>query len=405
MPTYKYRAKKDPQNTVDGLVEASSEKEAIEKVSQLGYIPVHIEELPRSARPLVSAAAKPSGKVKSRQITIFSRQLASLLKAGVPILNSLDIISEQSESSGLKDMIAAIHSAVKDGSAFSSALAQHPRIFPSLYIAMIRAGEDSGALSESLLRIADYRAKQEEMFSHLRMAMAYPLLMAGIGLATIVFMLAFVMPRLIKIYSTMEQQLPLPTQIVISLSNNLRQGWPWIILIAAAVTFISRSQLRTQTGRLMLSVIKLHIPVYGAFVLKAEIARFSSTLELLIKAGIPILKALEISIPVLENEIIKNNLRGSYKALEQGGSFGRSLKNSKLFPLFMSNLIVVGEESGKLEEALREVAGAYERDTDEAMKVFSSLLEPLMILSMGIIVGFIVISMLLPIFEINVITQ
>ncbi len=406
MAIYKYRAKKDPQNTVEGTVEAFSEKDAIEKVHQLGYLPVSIEEDRSAARLLRPSAEKPrGGRVASKEITTFSRQLSSLLKAGVPILNALDIISEQSENPNFKGNMRAIRNAVKDGASFSSALSQQGSVFSSLYLAMIRTGENSGTLPEALLRIAEYRAKQEEMFGRLRMALAYPVLMAFVGAGTVLFMLTFVMPRLMNIYSSMEQSLPLPTRIVILVSSSLRQWWPWIAVGCVLFAFVIKKQAATQAGRVSLSVITLHIPIYAKFVLKAEIARFSRTLELLIKGGIPILKALEISIPVLENEVIKGALRKSCKELEQGGSFGRSLKNSRLFPLFMSNLIVVGEESGRIDDALREVANAYERDTDEALRVMSSLLEPVMILVMGLIVGFIVVAMLLPIFEINVITH
>ena len=215
-------------------------------------------------------------------------------------------------------------------------------------------------------------------------------------------MLTFVMPRLMKIFINLGQDLPLPTKILIFTSNGLRQWGFWIILILALIILIFRRQMRTKTGRISLSLLKLHLPLYGKFTLKAELARFSRTLELLIKNGIPILQAMDIATPVLENEIIKNQLSKSYKELEQGGSLGRSLRNSRLFPLFMTNLIIVGEESGKLDEALSEIASSYERDTDEAMRIMASLLEPLMILAMGLIVGFIVVAMLLPIFQINV---
>ncbi|MFA6216159.1 MAG: type II secretion system F family protein [Candidatus Omnitrophota bacterium] len=402
MPVYTYRAKKDPQNIIEGRVEGRSEKEAIEKISLLGYIPIHIEECASSAARETSSFNRSIGKIRSAEVTIISRQLASLLKSGVPILASLNIIAEQSENTSLKTMVRNVHDAVKEGSTFSATLMQYPDAFPPIYIAMIRVGEDSGSLPEMLLRISDYRSKQEEMFARFRMAMAYPMLMAMVGVGTIIFMLTFVMPRLLNIYLTMEQKLPLPTQILINTSKGLRDWGGWILLIMIAVIFVAAKQLKSAAGRSFLSVFKLHIPVFGKFILKAELSRFCRTLELLIQSGIPILKALEVGIPILENEVIKGKLRNSYKDLEQGGSFGRSLKNASLFPLFMTNLIIVGEESGKLDEALSEVASSYERDTDEAMKVMSSLLEPLMILGIGLIVGFIVIAMLLPIFEINV---
>ncbi|MDB4349907.1 type II secretion system F family protein [Omnitrophica bacterium] len=401
MPTYNYRAKKGSEGVVEGKIDARTEKEAIEKLGQIGYLPIRIEEAGKPAQRATFALGKVPAKIKSRQITIFSRELASLLKSGVPILNAIDIISEQSEDQKLRNVLRDVYSAIRDGDAFSSVLSRHPNIFPPLYVAMIRAGENSGALSDALLRIADHRAKQEEIISRFRMASIYPILMALVGLATVIFMLTFVMPRLMQIFLRIGQELPLPTQILISISTILRERWQAVILLLLVLILILRGQTKTRAGRFSTSLLKLRLPLFGKFMLKAELARFGRTLELLIRNGIPILRAINIAIPVLDNEIIKNQLKQSYKDLEQGGSFGRSLKNSALFPAFMSNLIIVGEESGKLEEALAEVSTSYERDVDEAVKIMSNLLEPLMILVMGLIVGFIVIAMLLPIFEIN----
>jgi len=404
MAIYKYRAKKGPQEIIEATIEAQSEKEAIEKLSSLGYVPVHIEEYTQATTSQEdSLENRPFAKIKSREITIFTRQLATLLKSGVPILDAINIIREQSENPNLKNILKNIHNAVKDGATFSSVLTQYRQVFSSLYIAMIRAGEDSGALSDALLRIADYRAKQEEVLSRFRMALAYPILMVIVGLSTIIFMLAFVMPRLMKIFLNMGQELPLPTRILISVSNGLRHWWLWVIL--ALFVLIIRRQAKQKAAKFFLSHLKIHLPLFGKLMLKAELGRFSRTLELLIKSGIPILKAIEVAIPVVDNEVVKERLKASCRELEQGGSFGRSLKNSKLFPLFISNLIIVGEESGKLTDALGEVANSYERDTDEAIKIMTNLLEPLMILIMGLIVGFIVVAMLLPIFEINVMVR
>ena len=406
MTRYKYRAKKGPNDFIDGAIEALSDKEAVEKLSRMGYIPIRMRAAKEKDNDGPAKAGsffnRPLNRLKPRQITIFSRQLASLLKSGLPILKALNIISEQSENPRLKNVLQDIHNAVKDGVAFSSALSRFPKLFSFLYIAMIQAGENTGQLSESLLRIADYRARQEEIFSRFRMALAYPVLMMSVGLATVVFMLTFVMPRLMRIYVNMGQDLPLPTRILIAVSNGIRQWWFWIVLILLTAVLVIMRQAKTKTGRLSLSLLRLHMPVFGKFILKAELSRFSRTLELLIKNGIPILKAIDTAIPVVQNEVIKNHLKKSCKELKEGSSFGKSLKSSKLFPLFMSNLIIVGEESGRLEAALSEIADSYQRDTDEAIKMMSSLLEPVMILVMGLIVGFIVMAMLLPIFEINI---
>lgn len=402
MAIYKYRAKKGPADIVEGTIDAHSEAEAVEKINQLGFTPVRIEKPATAFEPQAAALNRTLFMIKAREITIFSRQLASLLKSGVPILNSLNIISEQSENPNLKLMLRDIHNAVKNGATFSSTLSVYPNVFPALYIAMIRIGEDTGKLSDVLLRIADYRQKEEEMFSRFRMALAYPLFMALVGIATVVFMLTFVMPRLTGLFVNMGQELPLPTQILISVSNALRFSWFWIVLVLAIAIMLIKRELKTKAGKISFGVLQLRLPLFGKFVLKAELARFCRTLELLIRNGIPILRAIDIAVPVLDNEIIKSQLRQSYKELEQGGSFGRSLRSSKIFPLFMSNLISVGEASGEIDDALSEVASAYERDTDEAIRVISSLLEPVMILGMGLIVGFIVVAMLLPVFQINI---
>lgn len=404
MNTYRFRAKKGPQELIEGTVEADSEKEAIEKVTAMGYLPVCIEENPSAAGPSrLQAAGVSSVRMKSREITVFSRELASLLKAGVPILRAINVILEQTQDQKLRRILKDMHDALKDGATFSSALSRYPQVFSPFYIALIRAGEDSGALSDALLRIADYRLKQEDLLSRFRMALAYPILMALVGLATIIFMLTFVMPRLMRIFLGLGQDLPIPTKILISTSNFLRQWWVWVIL--ALFILVARRQSRTEAAKLFLSRIKLGLPVFGKLILKSELSRFCRTLELLLKSGIGLLQAITVALPVVGNSILKEQIQNSRQELEKGGSFGRSLKNSQFLPVFMTNLIIIGEESGKLTGALEEVASSYERDTDEAIKIMTNLLEPLMILGMGLVVGFIVVAMLLPIFEINVMAR
>lgn len=405
MPTFIYRAKKGPQEVTEGTVEAQSEKEAIEKLSVLGYIPLSLGQLGAQAeqKPAAPMPQGVHGKIRSPEITILSRQLASLLRSGVPILTSLNIIAEQSDNAALRSVVRSIHNTVKEGNTFSASLGGYPRIFSSLYIAMIRTGEDSGVLPDVLLRIADYRTKQEEALSRFRMALAYPVLMVFVGLGTVVFMLTFVMPRLLKIFLSMGQDLPMPTKILLATSRALSHWWFWAGLTLIAL--ILWRQAKSEAAQIPLSRLKLHLPLFGKFILKGELARFSRTMEVLLRSGIPILRAINVAIPVVSNKIITEQMRVSYKELEQGGSFGGSLKSSKVFPVFMTNLIIVGEESGKLADAFSEVATSYERDTEEAVRVMTNLLEPAMILVMGLIVGFIVVAMLLPIFEINVMVK
>ncbi|MFH1478841.1 MAG: type II secretion system F family protein [Candidatus Omnitrophota bacterium] len=411
MAIFNYRAKKETGERIEGRIEAQSEKEAIERLSKQGYLPISLEEeksgsqstpTKESAPPITAAVKASRGRIKSRDLTLFTRSLASLLKAGVPILGALSVVLEQSESPRLKEILRNIYNEVKRGATFSSVLSRYPNVFSYLYVAMIHAGENSGDLPEALLRISEYRIKQEEMFSRIKMAMTYPVIMAVVGLGTIIFMLTFVMPRLMGIFLNMGQALPLPTQILILISDSLRKGWFWIALVSGIFILTVNRHSKTKAGKFYFSLLKLKLPIFGNFTLKAELARFTRTLELLVKNGISILKAIEIAIPVLGNEVIKEKLKKSYKELEEGSSFGKSLKQSKLIPLFVSNLITVGEESGKLEDVLQEISDSYEKDVDDAIKMMSNMLEPVMILVMGLAVGFIVIAMLLPVFEINV---
>ena len=405
MPLYKYRAKDGPENIIEGQIEAKTEKDAIEKVHQLGLLPVRITKEITESKSGAALVSMFSGKIKLRDITIFSRQLASFMKSGMPILRALTIISQQSQNLHLRNMLNSIRAKVKDGEKFSSALSNYPRVFSPLYIAMVRAGEGSGALQEVFLRIASHRQKQEEIISRVRMALVYPAVMTTVAAGTILFMFTFVMPRLMKIFSDIGEDLPAVTKILISISKWLCLGWPWIISGIAVIFLIIRQKARTKTGKAALSRFKLKLPLFGNLICRAELARFSRTLELLLKNGIPILKAIKITIPVLNNEALRQEVIRSCKELEQGASFGKGLKKSKLFPVFMSNLLIMGEESGRLEDALSEIAASYERDTEEAVKAMTTLLEPLVILVMGVVVGFIVIAMLLPVFQINFMVQ
>jgi len=401
MPIFKYKAKDGPKN-VEGRVEAQTREEAIEKINALGYVPVRVEA-GMDGKPKERAASRHlfAPRVRSKDVTIFSRQLASFVKSGVPILRGLTIIAEQSENPAFRQVLVEIRDEIKEGATFSLTLKKYPKIFPPLYVAMVSSGESSGNLHEVLSRIADHRQKSETIVSQVRSAMAYPALMTLVGGATIFFMLAFVMPRLMRIFVRMEQDLPAPTQFLLGVSTVLRNGWMWILLGLFVVIVLARQGGKTKAQKVFMSHLKLRLPLLGTFYYKSELAQFCRTLELLIRSSIPILTAIKVAVPILNNTVIQTQLMKSSKDLEEGSSFGKSLSQSDVFPKFMTSLVIVGEESGRLDEALGEIASAYERDTDETIRILTSLLEPVLILVMGLIVGFIVVAMLLPIFEIN----
>jgi len=403
MGLYRYKAKKGPEDIITSVISAASKDEAIDKISKMGYMPILVEDAGSEGQQSQKKQGLLSGRIKSKQLTVFSRQLSILLKSGVPILKALTILAEQTPNHYLRNILNNIRRQVKDGNTLSSALSRHPKVFSQLYISLVRAGEESGTLEVALLRIAEYRYKQEQIFSSIRTALTYPVLMALVGTGTIIFMLTFVLPRLLSIFVRLGQELPWPTKVLIAISNFLTQKWMFAILILAVIliAIIFKWFNSSKTGKLFISYAKLHSPIFGGIFLKAELARFSRTLELLLKSGIQLLSAIDKSIPTINNEIISDELKKAYKAIEQGESFGATLDKCKIFPKFMVNLISVGQESGRIDEALEELAFTYENETDEAIKIMTNLLEPLMILVMGVIVGFIIICMLLPVFQLN----
>ena len=427
MPEFRYRAKKGPTEMVDGSVEAATVDEAVEKLDGMGLFPTHLEEVkaesPKAAPPRVEETEKKSkaepkaappqkppkvsvfSRVKSSEITLFGRQLASLIKSGVPILRALWIIGEQTQNARFKLFLDTAQKDINNGKSLSGVLADHPKMFAPVYVALVRTGEDSGNLQEAMLRISDYRQRQEEIVSRVRAAMIYPAFMALVGVGTIVFMLTFVIPKLTKLFSSLGGQLPLPTRLLMKISDIFQDPWFWSAAAFVVVLTALVVKLRTESLRQLWSSLSLRLPGIRSFVMKAELARFSRTFELLIKSGLPILRAIEVATPVLNNRVLRKKLELAREDLTGGGSLGKSLRECGSFPLFMTNLISVSEESGKLDEAMQEIAQFYERETDETIKIMTSLMEPVMILVMGLIVGFIVMSMMLPMFELNMIVK
>ena len=431
MPAYHYRAKKGPSEVVEGEVEAASVDEAVDKLDQIGLLAVHLDEVkPNGKKAKEPAAAekqheknrkgsaphsavqKNAGnslvlfqRVKSSEITLFGRQLSSLIKSGVPILRALWIIQEQTQNLLFRKFLQRAQEEINNGRSLSAVLAEYPKYFSALYVSMVRMGEDSGNLQEAMLRISDYRQRQEEILSRVRTAMAYPILMGLTGVGTIVFMLTFVIPKLTALFTSLGTGLPLPTKILMKISSIFQKPELWGAAAVLLLLFIIIVRWRASQMRWLWSVMSLKIPVVKGFVMKSELARFSRTFELLIKSGLPILRAIEIAVPVLNNRVYRMQMDKAKDELTGGGSLGKSLRECGVFPLFMTNLISVSEESGKLDEALQEIASFYERETDEQIKIMTALMEPLMILVMGLIVGFIVMAMMLPMFELNMIVK
>ncbi len=401
MPRYKYSVRINPKQTSEGQMEAESQADVISKLTASGYFPISVEldDINEKGNILKSKS------ISKNEISIFTSQLSSLVDSGVNILNALNTIYNQNTNKAFKSVLYDLSSKIKDGRPLSDSLACYPNIFPRIYVAMIRSGEVGGTLGDTLKKLADFIEKDEEFKSTVKAAMTYPLFIFFVGMMTIVVLFIFVIPKLVTMFKDMGQALPMPTQILIGISNTLVNFWWAVGLFIAAFYFAIKQFSSSESGKETIDKIKLKIKILGNIILKTEVGRMSRTLSFLLASGIPILASLEVSESVLENQVIKKEIKNFRELIKNGDSLSKCVRESKYFPVFVSNIIAVGEETGTMEKSLNRIANDYEKDVDRNLKALSRLLEPLIILFMGLIVGFVVISMLLPIFQINIIAK
>jgi type II secretory pathway component PulF len=399
MPTFQYKAKSKSAETVYGAIVAENRDLAIEKVHELGLLPVLIED---EAQQRKQKQRFVTPRLKSNDLYFFSRQLVTLLKSGIPILQALNIIGAQIRDVQFKDVIEDVGVRIKEGKSFSDTLAEYPRFFSSLYVAMVKAGEESGSLKETLNEMAEYQKRQNLFNSKVRTALAYPLLMLVFGIGTVIFVLTYVMPKITSLFSHLDQALPGPTIFVMKVSLFILDYWFWILGIAVASVVLIKQTENNPGVRLFKSRVKLSTPFLGNFLLKVDLTRFCRSFELLLKSGLPILQSLNLSVAMISNDIIRRELEKSKEDLAAGKSLGESIKKIKVIPPLMGHLIAVGEESGAIASTLHEISEAFEQETEETIKIITTYLEPFMIIAVGGVVGLIVIAMLLPIFQLDV---
>jgi general secretion pathway protein F len=414
MPTFYYKAKKGPQDVVESTIEAKTKEEAVLKIGDMGYVPVKVavRQGPVTQVKVKSDKPKPLKnkdlnlrlfqRVKSRDVTIFIEQLASLIRSKIPVFEAVNILAAQTENPGLKKIISSISLELKDGKTFSESLRNYPHVFSHLFINMVHSGETGGVLEETLNRLAEFRQEEEDLKAKVTAAMVYPLFIMAVGLLTIFILLTFGVPRLTLLFTDMGQVLPLPTRILISVSRGIRDYWHWGLLLISFLVFIIKQERIIEKNRLVIDNFKLRLPLFGRFLKQATLARFSRTFATLLSNGVPVLQALNITIPSLENNVFKKELEQVKEDVISGGSFAQGMKKCIWFPSFVVNMIAVSEKRGDLKGGLCEVARFYEREVNKMMKIMTSLLEPAIILVMGLIVAFIVLAMLLPVFEIGV---
>jgi type II secretory pathway component PulF len=400
MPRYVYKAKRGPDQTLEGQIEAVSREAAVASLDAMGYIPISVQEA-REKGSIPLRFRQLWRKASARDVTVFTYQLASLTRAGVPILRALSTIAEQTESPALSSVIEDVRQKIQDGGMLSDSMSRHPAVFPEIYVSMIRSGESAGRLDAVLQRMAETREKEEEVRRRVQAALAYPALILVVGVGTVFVLLAFFLPRVAALFKDF-RHLPLPTRILIGISEFFSNHWPWMLILVLLGAAVLARLMSREKGRLLMDRVQLRLPLIGRFMLHAEIARFARTLAMLIEAGVSIEKALVLSEHTFHNHILRKEMEDvRVRTVRQGATLSSGLRKAAHMPALIANMTAVGEEAGRLEESLGEVAALYERDCDQQSRLMVSLLEPALILGIGGVVGFIVAAMLLPIFRLS----
>jgi len=404
MSVFEYVALDEKGHQRKGFIDAPGVAAARQKLREENVYPVEINQAENRKETALSGALKINiwQRVSANDVSIFTRQLSTLLGAGMPLVPSLSILMKQANNPLLKKSLAQIREQVNEGKSLTESMSGFPKIFPPFYLNMVRAGEASGTINLVLERLADFSENQQALMNKVRSALAYPVIMFFMGSAVIFLLMAFVVPKITGIFADMHQTLPLITIILITISNFLKSFW-WLILIllAAGVAAFKYMTTGTEAGKRQWDNAKLKIPVWGQVNRKIAIARFSRTLATLLQSGVPLLSAMEIVRNVVNNIIIGEAINKASKDLEEGKGLSGPLTQSGIFPPLVIEMIAVGEQSGTLERMLNRIATAYETEAQSDIMIMTSLLEPVMILVMGLGVGFIVVSILLPIFEMN----
>jgi general secretion pathway protein F len=393
LATFSYRATTLDGAIVEGIIDAADERAAIERLRNTGVIPLKV------AAPKEGLKKKISLRSPKGDLLTFTTELSALLGAGLPLDRSLNILSEISESKEMKTIIQSILRLIREGSSFSDALARHPKLFPKIFVNMIRAGEAGGVLDVVLDKLNEFLESSKELKDTILSAMIYPTILTLAGGISIIFLLTFVLPKFSVIFAELGTSLPLSTQIVLAASAFIKSFWWAIVAAAAAGWLIFRKSIKSPAGRYRWDYFKLKL--LGDVVRKVETARFTRTLGTLLKSGVPLLQALNNSKDVISNQVIASAIDKVSRGAKEGKGIANPLAEARVLPPLALSMIKVGEETGQLDVMLMKVASTYEKGLRIAIRRFVSFLEPAMILGMGLVIGFIVVSMLMAIFSIT----
>ncbi len=404
MPEYLYEALDKGGKHFKGMISAPNEDVIIEKLRGMGYYPLKVQvqkkkagEMDLLALPGIRMIAH---RIKLRHLVVFTRQLATLIDAGLPILRSLYILQEQVESVLFKEKIEEIAKDIEGGSSLSEALAKHPKVFDKLFVNMVRAGEIGGVLETILNKIAEFLEKRQALRGKVRSAMMYPMTVLILATVIVAFILLQIIPKFEEIFTSLGAELPGITRMLITASWILAHRSYYVIGAVIAIVVVYKKINKTSNGKYVLDTIKMRLPIFGDLLLKISITRFAGTLSTLISSGVPILQALDIVRETSGNEVISRCMQKVYQSVKDGETIHEPLRDAKIFPPLVYHMVAVGEETGAIDHMLTKVAEAYEREVDDTVNALASILEPLMIVVLGGLVGFIVIALYMPLFSI-----
>jgi type IV pilus assembly protein PilC len=403
--TYAYKVKDKAGRLVEGTLEAESTPVVANKLRQMGYVPIAIDKKRSLNLPTELHLPGMGGKVKIKEISVFSRQFATMINSGLTLLRSLHILADQADNPVLSSVIDQVRQDVENGASLSQAMAKHPKVFPQLYVAMVKAGEAGGMLDEVLLQLSTTIEKQVELRAKIRSALAYPIAVLGLVLTILSAMLLFVVPMFKKLYKTLGGVLPLPTRILITASSSFVKVLPLLILLGFGGTFGFKKWVATDRGRSVWDRFKLKAPVFGQLVHKTALARFTRTFGVLLHSGVPILESLDITADTVGNSVVAVACRDVQAGVRGGEPIGARLEKHPVFPPMVVQMMAVGEETGALDDLLEKVATFYDQEVEASVDALTSLLEPLLMVVLGLSVGSMVISLYLPMFNIIKLVQ
>jgi type IV pilus assembly protein PilC len=398
--TFSYKVRDKSGKLVEGQLEAENAQLVVSKLRSMGYVPIEIEQ--QGSKSLSKDLKIPflSDRIKLKDVSVFSRQFATMISSGLSMLRSLYILAEQTESKPLAAVVNQVRQDVERGASLSAALAKHPKAFNRLYVAMVRAGEAGGVLDSVLQRLATTIEKQVELRRKVKSAMTYPAVVSLLVLLLVTAMLLFVIPMFQNIYGSLGGTLPVPTRILIAVSNVVRNLWFIVFAAEAVAVFAFRKWINSENGRKRWDTIKLKAPVFGALAKKTALARFGRTLSALVRSGVPILESLDIVAETSGNWVVSEAVRDTQQQVKRGEPLSKRLEMHPVFPPMVVQMMTVGEETGALDEMLDKIADFYDQEVEATVNALTSLIEPILIVIMGVVIGGMIIALYLPMFDV-----